>query len=98
MRGFLGSAPLILTWIERTPHVSPTALQHVRVDHRSAYVFVPQEFLHRPNIVTILQQVRSKAVPERMATAALIETSLAYREFHRLLEYCFGKMMSAFSL
>ena len=60
-------------------------------------VVLTQEFLHRPNIVTILQQVRREAMSERMATAALIETYLAYRVFDRLLEHRFGQMMSAFS-
>jgi hypothetical protein len=36
-------------------------------------------------------------MPERMATAALIETRLADRVFYRLLEHRFGHMMSAFS-
>ena len=41
-------------WIERTPHPSPAALQHVGIDHGSTDVFVPQEFLHRTNIVAVL--------------------------------------------
>jgi hypothetical protein len=36
-------------------------------------------------------------MPERMATAALIETCLANRVFYRLLEHRFSYMMSAFS-
>jgi len=32
-----------------------------------------------------------------MATAALIETCLAYRVFYHLLEHRFSQMMSAFS-
>jgi len=58
---------------------------------------VPQEFLHGPNIVPVLQQVRSKAVAQRMAIAALIELRLAYRLFDCLLEHGFGQMMAAFS-
>ena len=41
-------------WIERTPHPAPAALQHIRVDHGRSDVLVPQEFLHRPNVVAIL--------------------------------------------
>ena len=62
--------------IERTPHPAPATLQHVCVDHGRSDVLVPQEFLYCPNVVTILSQVWSKAMPERMATAALIETCL----------------------
>jgi hypothetical protein len=72
-------------WIEWTPYPTPAALQHVRIDHRRLDVLVPQEFLHGPNIVPVLQQVRSKAVAQRMATAALIELRLAYRLFYCLL-------------
>ena len=67
------------------------------IDHGRSDVLVPQEFLYRPNIVSILSQVSSKAMPERMATAALLETCLAYRVFDRLLEHRFSHMMSAFS-
>jgi hypothetical protein len=51
--------------IERTPYASPTALQHVRVDHGRTDVLVPQEFLHGPNIVPILQEVCCEAMSER---------------------------------
>ena len=66
MRGFLSGASRCSVRIKWTPHPAPATLQHVRVDHGRSDVLVPQEFLHGPNIVTILQQVRSKAVPERV--------------------------------
>ena len=94
----MGGAAPCSGCIERTPHPLPAALQHMRVDHGGARIFMSQEFLHCTNIITILQEMRSKAVPERMATAALIETRLAYRMFYRLLEHCFGTMMSALLL
>ena len=72
MRGFLIGASRCSARIEWTPHPAPTALQHMRVDHGRSDVLVPQEFLHGPNIVTILQQVRSKAVPERISTLLII--------------------------
>jgi hypothetical protein len=72
VRGFLSGASRCSARIERTPHPAPTALQHMRVDHRRSDVLVPQEFLHGPNIVTILQQVRSKAVPTLIVTLLLI--------------------------
>ena len=96
MRGFPGGTSCSAR-IERTAHPAPTALQHVRVDHGRSDVLVPQEFLHRANIVTILQQVRGKTVSERMAAAALIQAGLAYRLLDRFLQHCFGNMMSTFS-
>ncbi len=72
MRGFLSGASRCSARIERTPYPAPATLQHMRVDHGRSDVLVPQEFLHRPNIVTVLQQVRSKAVPERISTLLII--------------------------
>src|SRR5574341_1333864 len=40
--------------IERAAHPAPAALQHMRVDHSRTDVLMPQEFLHRPNVVAIL--------------------------------------------
>ena len=97
MRGFLSGALRCSARIERTPYPVPAALQHMRVDHGGADIFMSQEFLHCTNIITILQEMRGKAVPERMTTAALSETGLAYRVLDRLLEHRFSHMMSAFS-
>jgi Transposase IS116/IS110/IS902 family len=55
VRGCLGGAARCSVRIERAAHPSPTALQHMRVDHGRTDVLVPHEFLHRPNIVTVLQ-------------------------------------------
>jgi hypothetical protein len=44
----------------------------MRVDHSCPDVLMPKEFLHCPNVVTILQQVRSKAVPEGISTLLII--------------------------
>src|SRR5215510_3673158 len=54
VRGFLSGALRCSAWIERAAHPAPAALQHVRVDHGRFDVLVPQEFLHRPNVVTVL--------------------------------------------
>jgi hypothetical protein len=65
VRRFLGGASCRSARIERAAYPSPAVPQHVRVDHGRTDVLVPQEFLHRPNIVPVLQQMRGKAVPER---------------------------------
>ena len=62
VRGVTGGAARCSARIERAAHPSPTALQHVRIDHRRTDVLMLQEFLHCPNIVIVLQQVCSKAV------------------------------------
>src|SRR5262245_49953113 len=45
----------------------------MRIDHRSLDILVSQEFLHGPDIVALLQQLRGEAVSEGMATDALVE-------------------------
>ena len=49
---------IVLAPVQRAPHPQPAPIQHVRVDHRRRHTPVPQEFLHCPDVVTILQQVR----------------------------------------
>ena len=55
VRGCLGGAARCSVRIERAAHPSPAALQHMCVDHGRTDVLVSQEFLHRPNIVIVLQ-------------------------------------------
>ncbi len=56
----MGGASRCSARIERAPYPSPTALQHVRIDHRRTDVLVPQEFLHGPNdVVRGRETVRS---------------------------------------
>ena len=43
----------------------------MRVDHRRAHISVPQQFLDRPNIIPVLQQVGRKGVAQRMAACRL---------------------------
>ncbi len=41
------------------------------IQHRSFDVLVPEQFLDRPNVITILKQVRSKRMPEDVAARGL---------------------------
>ena len=54
MRGCLGGAAHCPVRLKQAAHPAPAALQHIRVDHGRTDVLVPQEFLHRPNLVTVL--------------------------------------------
>jgi hypothetical protein len=62
-----------------TPHpmdgARPASIQHMRRDHRRLYICVAQEFLHRPDIVALLEQMRRTAVPQGMTTEACGEPS-----------------------
>jgi hypothetical protein len=55
-----------------------SAVENVRIDLRSANVRVPQELLHRPDVVTLVQQVRGKGVPERVGTGRLEDACPPY--------------------
>jgi len=49
--------------IRRAPHPQPPPIEHVRIHHRRAHVRMPQQLLHRPDIVPVLQQMGREAVP-----------------------------------
>ena len=49
--------------VKRTDDASPTAIQHMRIDHRRAHIFMAKQFLHCSNIVPSLKQMRCKAMP-----------------------------------
>lgn len=57
----------------RTP-IAPRS-NNVRVNHRRAHVPVPEQFLHRADVVPVLKQVRRKRMPERVTTRALAQSS-----------------------
>jgi hypothetical protein len=59
--------------IQGTAHRQPDAIQHVRLDHRRVHILVTQQFLHRPDIVALLEQMRREAVAQGMTTDALGE-------------------------
>ena len=44
--------------IQRTFHSNARLLHHMRINLRGAHILMPQQLLHRPNIITIFQQMR----------------------------------------
>src|SRR6476659_5616012 len=44
--------------VRRTPHPPPSSIQHVRVDHRRAHTLVAEQFLHRADVVAVLEEMR----------------------------------------
>src|SRR5262247_2838482 len=65
------------------------------IDHGGTDVLVAQEFLHRTDIVTVLQKMRRKTVSHSMTAAAFRDTCTLERLFHGSLQYRFGHMVSA---
>jgi hypothetical protein len=52
--------PITSDPVDRAAHAERTTIEHVRVDHRRADIRVPEQLLHGPNVVSILEQVRRK--------------------------------------
>ena len=46
-------------------------IEHVCIDHRGLDVRVPEQLLHRPNVLPALQQMRGKTVAQRMRCSNL---------------------------
>jgi hypothetical protein len=49
--------------IQGTAHGQPASIEDVRINHRGLHVLMPQEFLHCPDIIALLEQMRRKAMP-----------------------------------
>ena len=65
--------------IQRTAHAETRPIQHVRVNHGGADVFVPKKFLNRANIMTCGQELRSERMTERVTTRWLCNLRKANR-------------------
>ena len=53
--------------VSRTADAAAGSIQDVRVNHRGTNVLVAQEFLNRPNVVTVGQEVRRERMTKRVA-------------------------------
>ena len=71
------------------------AIQHMSINHRCAHILMPQQFLDRSNIITILKQMSGEAVPECMARHVLDKASLRYGLLYSLLDNGLVDMMTA---
>jgi hypothetical protein len=60
------SPAILLTVGPRAAYRFAATLEYVCIDHGGTDIFMAEQLLHRANIVTVLQEMRSKAVPQRM--------------------------------
>ena len=67
---------------------SPATIQYVRVYHRGPDVLVPQQFLHRPDVVAVLQQMGCERMTKSVGGQALDQPSPMGRLVDRLLNHC----------
>ncbi len=72
--------------VRRTAYASSSPVEDMRVDHRGADVLVPEEFLDRPVIIPILQEMGSERMPEGVAGDGFLDTGPLARALHRPLD------------
>ncbi len=53
--------------VERATHPTPATVEHVGITHGCFHILVAEEFLDRPDIIPILQQMGRKAMAEGVA-------------------------------
>jgi hypothetical protein len=75
--------------VRRAFDTTAAAVEDVGVDHRRSHLAVAEQFLHRANVVSRLQQMRRKLVPHRMWPNRLAEPRSPRGVVHRLLQYGF---------
>ena len=79
--------------VHRTSYTAPAAVEDVGVNHRGADVPMPQQFLDRPDVVSVLEQVGGERVTERVAGDMLFDVGQSRRIFDGALEYGFVQMV-----
>lgn len=88
--------------IRRTSNALPSRVQDVDVDHRRAYVPVAQQFLDRPDIVPVLQEMSSERMPKSMTGYVFLNARPLDGFFHGALENSFvhvvAEQMSRFRI
>ena len=67
------------------------------IDHGGTHVLVSQEFLHRTDIVSVLQQMGGKTMSQGVTAATFGDACVLERLFHGSLQHCFRHMVSAFN-
>jgi hypothetical protein len=71
--------------VERALHTQRAALHHVQIRHRRAHISMSQQLLHRTDVVASLEQMRRKAMAQRVRADTLGESRRPRRVRHCLL-------------
>ena len=80
--------------VRRAPDPATTAVQYVRVDHRRAHILVPEELLHRADVIAVFEEVRREGVPETVTGRPLREQCANACIMHGTLEHGLVRVMS----
>src|SRR5512139_1445323 len=60
-------------------HAVTTAVEHMGVDHGGLHIAMAQKFLHGADVIACLQQLRGKAMPQRVRAGWLRNAGTAPR-------------------
>ncbi len=50
--------------VSRAVDTLSPSIEHMRIDHGRTDILVPEEFLHRPNIIAVFKQMGGERMPE----------------------------------
>ncbi len=83
----LSTNSALASWneIRRAPYTEAAPIENVGVDHRRSDASVPEELLHRSDVIAVFEQVCGEGVPKSVAGGSLRETRGTYRPANRSL-------------
>jgi hypothetical protein len=58
--------------VDGTSGASPAPVQHVCLDHGRLYIFMPEKLLYGPDVISMHEQIRGKAVAGNVASATAV--------------------------
>src|SRR5512139_3074985 len=68
--------------VHRAPYTPTAPVQDMGVDHRRADIPVSEQFLYRPDVVAILEQMSGEGVAEGMAGDVFLDSGHPRRFLH----------------
>lgn len=80
--GRLSSPNPSLDSIQRAVYSDSRSVEHMRVNHRRRHILVPEQLMHGLDVAAILEEVRRKRMPKRVACCTLGNPSRDHRPPH----------------
>lgn len=81
--------------VDRTAHCTASDLEHMGVDHRRGDVGVPQQRLHRADVIAGLQDMGCERVAQRVRRGRLEDSGAVDGAFESALERLVVHVVSA---
>ena len=80
--------------VRRAANPLPATVQHMRVNHRRLHVHMPQQVLHRADVIALLKQVRGEGMTKGVGRGPFRDARPQHRLPDRPLHHRFVKMMA----